>query len=269
MTVAWGAARARLAAAGRRHALAMASVASVAFVFLLWEWISRSGTLNPALFPPPTKVVTTTLQMAWSGQLLLDVAASGQRLLVGYAAGAFLGVLLGTLTGRYALPRAIFSPIIQMLRPIPPISFVPIAVLWFGLGEFSKYFLVFWGVFFVVWISTHLGVLGIDRVYVNAAQALGANERVLLLEVTLPAALPMVLSGLRTALPIGFYSLVAGEIAGAMHGVAYMIELAHTNFQVDKMFGGLIVLGLFSTVADRVFVWTTAALFPWAYPRRG
>jgi ABC-type nitrate/sulfonate/bicarbonate transport system permease component len=262
--------RLAVGARGRKvSATAIAGIISVPLVLLLWEWISRSGLLNPGLFPPPTRVIVTMGQMLWSGQLLIDVAASGQRLVVGYFAGACIGVFFGALTGRYKLLRAFFSPVFQMLRPIPPISFVPIAVLWFGLGEFSKYFLVFWGVFFVVWINAHLAVSGVDQIYLNAAQALGAGERVLLLEVVLPAALPGILAGLRTALPIGFYSLVAGEIAGAAHGVAYMIELAHTNFQVDKMFAGLIVLELLSTVADRLFVLVASRLFPWVYPRRG
>jgi ABC-type nitrate/sulfonate/bicarbonate transport system permease component len=144
---------------------------------------------------------------------------------------------------------------------------VPIAVLWFGLGEFAKYFLVFWGVFFIVWITSHLGLLAVDKTYINAARSLGATERVVLVEVAIPAAMPAVLAGLRTAIPVGFYSLVAGEVAGATHGLAYMIELAHTNFQVAKMFGGLVILGLASACADRVFVFVTSMLFPWAYKK--
>ena len=188
-------------------------------------------------------------------------------MLVGYLAGAVLGIFFGTLTGRFELARNFFAPVIQMLRPIPPISFVPIAVLWFGLGEFTKYFLVFWGVFFVVWITSHLGMIAVEKVYVNAARALGATERVVLLEIAIPAAMPAILAGLRTAIPVGFYSLVAGEVAGATHGLAYMVEMAHTNFQVAKMFGGLATLGLASACADRLFVSVTSMLFPWAYPK--
>ena len=146
---------------------------------------------------------------------------------------------------------------------MPPISFVPIAILWFGLGEASKYFLVFWGVFFVVWINTHIGVTNVPKIYLEAAQNLGASERGMVHQVVLPAALPMLLAGLRTAIPIGFYSLVAAEIAGAYSGVAYMIEIAHTNFQIDKMFSGLVILGIGSALADRLFVAVTSRAFPW------
>jgi ABC-type nitrate/sulfonate/bicarbonate transport system permease component len=247
--------------------LRISRFAGIPIVLLIWEGVSRWGVFNAGLFPPPTKVAVALVQMIWSGELLVDAAASGQRMLIGYIAGAVLGILLGTVTGRFELGRNLLAPVIQMLRPIPPISFVPIAVLWFGLGEFAKYFLVFWGVFFVVWITTHLGLLAVDKTYINAARSLGATKRVVLVEVAIPAAMPAILAGLRTAIPIGFYSLVAGEVAGATHGVAYMIEMAHTNFQVAKMFGGLVVLGLASACADRFFIFLTAMLFPWAYPK--
>jgi ABC-type nitrate/sulfonate/bicarbonate transport system permease component len=247
--------------------LLIARFAGIPIVLLIWEGVSRSGLFNAGLFPPPTKVAVALLQMILSGELLVDAAASGQRMLLGYLAGSVLGVVFGTITGRFELGRNFFAPIIQMLRPIPPISLVPIAVLWFGLGEFAKYFLVFWGVFFIVWITSHLGLLAVDKTYINAARSLGATERVVLVEVAIPAAMPAVLAGLRTAIPVGFYSLVAGEVAGATHGLAYMIELAHTNFQVAKMFGGLVILGLASACADRVFVFVTSMLFPWAYKK--
>jgi NitT/TauT family transport system permease protein len=241
--------------------------AGIPVCLLIWEGVSRSGLLNAALFPPPTLVVVSLAQMIRSGELLIDAAASGQRMLVGYLAGALLGVFFGTMTGRFELARNVMTPIFQMLRPIPPISFVPIAVLWFGLGEFTKYFLVFWGVFFVVWITSHLGLVAVEKIYVNAARSLGANERVVLTEVAIPAAMPAILAGLRTAIPVGFYSLVAGEVAGATHGLAFMVEMAHTNFQVAKMFGGLAALGFASACADRLFVLVTSMLFPWAYAK--
>ncbi len=238
-------------------------LASIPFALLVWEAVSRSGIFNPGLFPPPSKVLLTLVQLAMSGQLVDDVLATGRRMLLGYLMGAFAGLAVGILTGRSLALRSFLYPIIQMLRPVPPISFVPIAILWFGLGEASKYFLVFWGVFFVVWINTHIGVTNVPRIYLEAAQNLGASERGMVRQVVLPAALPMLLAGLRTAIPIGFYSLVAAEIAGAYSGVAYMIEIAHTNFQIDKMFSGLVVLGIGSALADRLFVAITTRAFPW------
>ena len=245
--------------------LTIVSWLAIPVFLLIWEIIARTGIFNEALFPAPSSVIVALAQMLWSGELAIDVAASMQRLVVGYAAGALAGLVIGTATGRFAVPRSCLSPIIQMLRPVPPISFVSVAVLWFGLGEMSKYFLIFWGVFFVVWMTTHYAVLRIDQVYINAARSLGASSRVVLAEIVLPGAIPQIIVGLRTALPIAFYSLVAAEIAGADHGVAYMMEIAHTNFQVDKVFGGLVAMGVLSFVVDRSFVFVMRLMFPWAY----
>lgn len=241
------------------------NILSIVLLLFGWEIVARSGYFNSALFPPPSKVVMDLMDMVASGQLSTDVIASGRRLLVGYFFGAILGLCMGLVTGRYYLAENFLSPIFQVLRPIPPISFVPIAILWFGLGEFSKYFLVFWGVFFPVWINTHLGVQRVDQTLIRAAQSLGARERKLLFAVVLPGAFPQILAGLRTAVPISFYCLVAAEIAGAYSGVAYNIDVAHLNFQVGHMFAGLIVLGLMSAAADWIFVVISKFAFPWAY----
>lgn len=242
----------------------VASGLSVASFLLLWEMVSRSGLFNPYLFPPPSEIAKALIGMASSGQLLVDLQASTHRILLGYLTGSAAGVAIGLITGRYRLMQSLITPIIQMVRPIPPISFVPVAILWFGLGDFSKYFLVFWGVFFPVWYNTHFGVRSVDSVYVRAAQSLGANQRQLMFEVILPGAMRFILAGLGTAVPIAFYCLVAAEIAGAYSGVAYRIDVAHLNFQVSVMFAGLIVLGIMSTIADRAFGALTKKLFPWA-----
>lgn len=239
---------------------------SVMLLVSIWEIVARSGYFNSALFPPPSKVLIDLGAMITSGQLSTDLIASSRRLLVGYFTGAILGLCAGLATGRYQMAESFFSPIFQMLRPIPPISFVPIAILWFGLGEFSKYFLVFWGVFFTVWINTYLGVKRVDATFIRAAQSLGSGEKSLLYEVILPGAFPQILAGLRTAIPVSFYCLVAAEIAGAYSGVAYSLDVAHLNFQVGHMFAGLVILGIMSTAADWIFVLVTKWVFPWGYP---
>jgi ABC-type nitrate/sulfonate/bicarbonate transport system permease component len=126
-------------------------------------------------------------------------------------------------------------------------------VLWFGLTEFGKYFLVFWGVFFTVWIATHLGVQKVDPMLLRAARSLGTSERNLLVHVIFPAAVPYIFVGLRTSVSISFYTLVGAELAGAFAGLAYRIELAQQNMQTAQVMGGLIMLGMISALADRGF----------------
>jgi NitT/TauT family transport system permease protein len=168
-------------------------------------------------------------------------------------AGALCGAVVGVLTGRYTLVSNFLSPLFQLLRPIPPIAFVPIVILWFGLGEIGKYFLVFWGVFFTVWVSAHLGVQRVDDKLIRAARVLGTPEKRMLREILLPGALPYIFVGLRTSVSISFYTLVAAELAGTFSGLAYRIDIAQQNLQMGQMMGGLVMLGVISAAADKLF----------------
>ena len=123
---------------------------------------------------------------------------------------------------------------------------MPIVILWFGLSELGKYFLVFYGVFFTVWIAAHLGVQRVDEKLVRAARSLGTPESRMMQEVLLPGALPYIFVGLRTSVSISFYTLVAAELAGTFAGLAYRIDIAMQNLQMAQMMGGLVMLGLIS-----------------------
>lgn len=232
---------------------AIVSVLSIPFFLGLWEIVSRSGVVNIVLFPPPSVVAVAMLEWIRSGQFAIDLGFSIYRVVIGFVGGATCGVVFGVLTGRYPLFSSLFSPLFHVLRPIPPIAFVPIVILWFGLSEAGKFFLVFWGVFFTVWLSTHLGVQKVDSGLIRAALALGTPQRKLLREIILPGALPYIVVGLRTAVGISFYTLVAAELAGAFAGIFYRINIAEQNLQTGQVMSGLIVLGAMSFIADRAF----------------
>jgi ABC-type nitrate/sulfonate/bicarbonate transport system permease component len=237
---------------------------SIPLFLVMWQAASVSGYVNALLFPPPTAVAAALWDEFVQGTLLLDLAMSVMRVAIGFIAGAAVAILLGLLTGRYAIVSNLLTPIFQLLRPIPPIAFVPIVILWFGLSELGKWFLVFWGVFFTVWIATHLGVQRADPALIRAARSLGAPDRLLIRDVILPSALPTIFVGLRTAVGISFYTLVAAELAGAFAGLAYRIDLAHQNMQTGQMLGGLVVLGIVSAGADRGFALLSRRLVWWA-----
>jgi ABC-type nitrate/sulfonate/bicarbonate transport system permease component len=226
---------------------------SIPLVIVVWELVVRAGMVNPALFPPPTDVAVSMYDYATSGGLLTDLGWSVSRVVVGYLAGAVAAILVGILTGGNRVAAAFFTPIFQILRPIPPMAFVPIVIIWFGLTELGKWFLVFWGVFFTVWLSVHLGVQRVNETLIRAARCLGATRKMMLFEVMLPGALPYIFMGLRTAISVSFYTLVAAELAGAFAGVAYRLEVTQQNMQIGQMVAGLIILGLISTVADKLF----------------
>lgn len=226
---------------------------SIPLFLAAWEAIARSGIVNMVLFPPPSIVAVAVLEWVRSGQFFSDFGASLYRVVTGFTLGAIAGVTLGVLTGQFPLVSSLLSPLFHILRPIPPIAFVPIVILWFGLSEAGKLFLVFWGVFFTVWLSAHIGVQKVDRGLIRAALMLGTPRRQMLQEIVLLGALPYIVVGLRTAVSISFYTLVAAELAGAFSGIVYRIEIAQQNLQTGQVMGGLAALGLMSFVADRMF----------------
>ena len=237
---------------------------SIPLFLLAWQAASTSGYVNELLFPPPTKVAVALWDELINGTLILDLGMSTMRVVIGFVGGAATAIAVGLLTGRYALISNLLTPIFQLLRPIPPIAFVPIVILWFGLSEWGKWFLVFWGVFFTVWVATHLGVQRADPALIRAARSLGTPDRLLIRDVILPSALPTIFVGLRTAVSISFYTLVAAELAGAFSGLAYRIDLAHQNMQTGQMLGGLVMLGIVSAAADRGFALLSRRLVWWS-----
>jgi len=148
-------------------------------------------------------------------------------------------------------------------RSIPAIALVPLAVVWFGIGEMSKIALITWGTFFPVWISTYLGARDVNPTLIRSARSLGVGHAGLLLRVILPGALPMILAGLRQSLAISLVVMVAAELVGATLGLGELIASAQQIFRIDRMFVGLLALGAIGFALDRLFVFVTQRLFPW------
>lgn len=240
------------------------NIAGVAGFLFLWEVAPRilSGT-NVQLFPPPSFVLKTAWPMIISGELLENIAVSLARALAGFLIASVIAVLVGVVMARMRVVCQLSEPILHGFRSIPVIALVPIAVLWFGIGETSKIALIVCGAFFPVWISTFIGVRDVHPIYLRSAACLGAPPLQTTLLVVLPGALPLILAGLRQAIAVSLIVLVAAELSGATVGVAHMMSLGYQLFKVDVMFIGLFVLGALGFIADRAFVWLTARLFPW------
>lgn len=241
----------------------LAQIASVPLLLALWQGVSALALVNPVLFPPPVAVAQALGDYLGAGDGWMDLRASLGRVLIGYLAGAVTGVVVGLYTGTRPLVNGLLTPALQLLRPIPPIAFVPVVIVWFGLTEWGKWFLVFWGVFFAVWLATHMGVQRVNENFIRAAQSLGTSPGGLLWTVQLPAAAPVILVGLRTAVSIAFYTLVAAELAGAFAGIAYRMEITQQNMQIGHTMAGLVLLGVVSAGADKLFEWGATRLVHW------
>src|SRR3989338_7041019 len=163
----------------------------------LWQTVSLSGLVNNSLFPPPAQVFGALLETAYSGELQADTVSSFSRVFWGFLVGGLVGVGLGLLTGSLEPVWLTLGQLMHFLRNIPPIALVPLAIVWLGIGETSKIFLIAWSVLFPVWMNTHVGVTEVQKEFLWLARLFGASRLQTFVEVTLPASAVFIVAGLR------------------------------------------------------------------------
>lgn len=237
--------------------------APVVGLLLIWEIVSRSAIINPLLFPPPSLVVVALWGLIRSGVLIMDAAVSLWRVLAGLSLGILLGISTGLLTGRIRTLDRVMSPVINFLRPLPPVAIIPLIIVWFGIDDAAKIFSIAIAVFFPVWLNTHIGAERVAQEYLWSAELLTRSKFTIFSRVVLPAALPFIVAGVRTAISTAFIMVFVSELAGAESGLGYRISITQLAYRIDQMMAGLIVLTLLSAVCDRVFTKTVLRLFPW------
>lgn len=230
---------------------------------VLWELISRSGFVSPSLFPPPSRVAVALWGMITAGTLFSDLQDSLWRLAAGLFIGSAVSVIVGLLTGRVKSFATAFSPVIQILRPLPSVAIIPLVIVWFGIDDGAKIFSIAFAVFFPVWINTHIGALQIPRDFLWSAKLLTNSSAKIFREVVFPAALPFTIAGIRTGIAIAFIMVFVSELAGASSGLGYRISVTQAAYRIDQMIAALIVLGALGAIADQLFVFGTRKLFPW------
>lgn len=236
---------------------------SLGLVLLVWQLVSMLDLVNPRLFPSPYQVAVAGHKLFWDGVMMKDLSISLTRAGIGFLIGATLGILFGLLTARTRWIRMAVYPLFTVLRPIPAIALVPVAIVWFGIGENSKYFVIAYTVFLAVWLSTHHGMEHIPETYIRASRSLGASRMREFIEVVVPAAAPHIFAGLRFGAALAFLSLVAAELTGASAGIGFRLDEARQYFLVDRMFVGLIQLGVLGALLDTFFVLIRRLLIHW------
>ena len=240
------------------------NVSGVIIFLIIWEVAPRIVPgVNIQMFPPPSGIVGTLWELVSNGELAQHAWSSLKRAAMGFVIGSTAGILAGLITGRLESARDLTDPVLHSLRSIPSIAFVPLAIVWFGLGETPKVALITWGTFFPVWVNTFIGVRDVPIIYVRSAASLGAGTRGIMFQVVLPAALPFIIAGLRQATAVAFVVLVAAELVGASSGLGYLISFSHLVFRVDMMFVGLMALGALGFLADSLFAAALYKIFPW------
>jgi NitT/TauT family transport system permease protein len=236
-------------------------------LLLAWEASARAGIVSPIVLPAPSAVAArwlagwrplepyhpgagSFLRWLFSGELPRDAISSLFRVVMGFVVGGGLALPLGLVMGGSARAYQLFNPLVQMLRPIPPIAFIPLAILWFGLGNPPSVFLIALGAFFPVLMNTIAGVRQVDGIYIRAARNLGAGRAVLFRRVILPAAMPYILAGMRIGMGTAFIVVIVSEMIAVNEGVGYRILEAREFMWSDKIIAGMVTIGLLGMGID-------------------
>ena len=218
---------------------------------------------NPVLMPAPPAIGKEAWRLLVQGTLQWDVLASLTRVAQGFVIAAVLGVVAGVLVARVSAIENVIEPVLDVLRPIPPLAFLPLLVLYLGIGESSKIAFIAYSAFFPVFTTTREGIKYVDPLLVRAAESLGASERDILRHVILPAAMPSILTGLRLSFALSFFVIVAAEFIAAERGLGFLINDAREFFRVDRMLLGAAAIGLLGYVFNQVFSRLERVLVPW------
>jgi ABC-type nitrate/sulfonate/bicarbonate transport system permease component len=237
-----------------RRIVSRASITLLSIAILIFAWAGFSRMFGiPDLVPSPWQTFAVGREMLLNGTLMTHVAISLERVLVGYIAGCIAGIVIGALMGRIPLIGRLADPMLQLVRPISPVALVPLSIIWFGIGDLSKYFIIFYAVVIIMIINTAAGVTSTPMIRLNAARCLGASPWQMLRRVVLPSAVPSILTGMRVALGFAFMGIVAAELIAAQSGIGYLIMQSRTLLRTDIMFVGLVTLGILGALLDGCF----------------
>jgi sulfonate transport system permease protein len=219
-------------------------------LILAWELAAKAGWLSSRILPEPWAVARAAWSLALSGELWTHVRISAWRAISGFAVGGGLGLLLGLLTGTFKQAETLLDTSIQMIRNIPALALIPLVILWFGIDESSKLFLVSIGVFFPVYLNTFHGIRSVDKGLIEMAKSYGLSGWPLYRDVILPGALPSILVGVRFALGLVWVLLIVAETISAQAGIGYMTMNAREFLQTDVVLVGILLYALLGKLAD-------------------
>jgi len=234
-----------------------------AILLAFWQAVVMAGLVPAAILPPPSLVLATLGAMAQSGEMAQALAATGSRIAWGFVLGASAATLLGGLCGASPRARALLDPLIQALRSVPSLAWVPLFILWLGIFEASKITLVAVGVFFPVYLNLLSGIANVDRKLLEVGRVLGFPAWRRLLRIQLPAALPAYVVGLRSGLGLGWMFVAAAELLGASSGLGFILDDGEQTGRPERVMAALILFGLCGKLTDMVLASAGRRLVAW------
>ncbi len=240
---------------------------TIILIFVLWFIIANIGVFSETIIPSPQSVLEAFVKIindGYKGHTLIEhIATSMRRLLIAYGLVVVTAVPLGLLSGYNSKVRAVLEPIIEFYRPLPPLAYYTILVLWMGIDEESKLALLYLAGFAPIYIACVSGVMRIKEDYINGAYTLGANKRQIFFYVIFPAALTDIFTGLRTALGVEYTTLVAAEMVAATAGMGWLVLDASNYLRSDIVFMGVIIMGITGVLLDKVIRALESGIVHW------
>ena len=232
-------------------------------VLAIWQLLSATGYISPVILPSPVQVFDAGWQLIRSGELANHVLSSAVRVLEGFALAAAAGLLLGVSIGLSRTTGQLIQLPIQLIKPIPPIAWIPLAILWFGIGEWAKIYFIFIGAFFPVLINTIDGIRQTDGRYIELARILEVPRMKFIRQVILPGALPQIMTGLRIGLNIAWMCVVAAELVAASSGIGFLIMDARQLSQTDVVLVGMATMAVLGKLTDDALRHLESRLIKW------
>jgi sulfonate transport system permease protein len=219
-------------------------------ILFIWEFLSRIGVFESYQLPAPSAVLVKAVSLYQSGELLPHIVTTFTRVLIGFGLGTAVAVTLSILVGFWPLLEKLIDPTIQALRQIPSLAWVPLFILWMGIGETSKVTMIAVGVFFPVYLNVLTGIVTIDRKWLEVGKVFGLSTRQKITKIILPAVFPAFFTGIRTGLGLGFMFVVAAELMGASEGLGYLLVLGQNTLQPDTILVSIILFAIIGKVTD-------------------
>lgn len=221
-------------------------------LIIVWQFLSQVGLLPTRILPAPTQIVEAAIRLTLSGELFRNVGISLYRALIGFLIGGSIGLFLGVLNGLSRPAEHLLDSSLQMIRNIPHLALIPLVILWFGIGDPARIFLVTLGVFFPIYINTFAGIRSIDPNLLEMGRVYGLGRRELFWQIVLPGALPSLLVGLRYALGLMWLTLIVAETIAANSGIGYMAMNAREFMQTDVVVLSILLYALLGKLADSI-----------------
>lgn len=240
----------------QRHEALILGGGAVAITIAIWQALWAAGKISPLFLSGPSAIVKQFRYGLTQGTLLSDMRYSGTNFLIGFALALLSGVVLGIIIGWYRRVRLIFDPFLNALYATPRIAMIPLIIIWFGVGMWSKVFIVFISAFFPILVNTVGGVRNIDRDLLRAARAFCASDWQIFTTLALPGSVPFILTGVRQGVALGLIGVVVGEMFGGSQGVGFMVAYGGQTFATDTLFVGVLIVAfsgiLLTWLAERL-----------------